>query len=62
MPTSSSSSRSGESREDCDLLGHRVDDPRAVRKIVWFVVLAYALSWSWWIPLAISGTVVDRGP
>lgn len=33
----------------------------AVTKLVWFVVLAYALSWAWWIPLAISDTVVDQG-
>jgi membrane protease YdiL (CAAX protease family) len=32
-----------------------------VRKVVWFVVLAYAWSWSWWIPLAVSGTTVDQG-
>jgi membrane protease YdiL (CAAX protease family) len=36
-------------------------DRRAVAKLVWFVVLAYALSWAWWIPLAISGTIVDQG-
>lgn len=34
---------------------------RDVRSQVWFVVVAYALSWSWWIPLAISGTTVDQG-
>lgn len=34
---------------------------RGVTKMVWFVVLAYAFSWSWWIPLAISGTIVDQG-
>ena len=32
-----------------------------VSKSVWFVVLAYALSWSWWVPLAVSGTTVDAG-
>ena len=32
-----------------------------MRRNVWFVVLAYALSWSWWIPLAISGAIVDPG-
>ena len=31
------------------------------REVVWFVVLAYAISWAWWVPLAVSGTVVDRG-
>jgi membrane protease YdiL (CAAX protease family) len=30
-------------------------------EIVWFVVLAYALSWSWWVPMAVSGTIVDPG-
>ena len=34
---------------------------RPRRRIVGFVVLAYALSWAWWIPLAVSGTTVDRG-
>ena len=29
--------------------------------IVWFVALAYALSWSWWLPLVVSGTVVEPG-
>lgn len=29
--------------------------------MIWFVVLAYGFSWSWWSPLAISGTTVDRG-
>jgi len=32
-----------------------------VRRTVWFVVLAYALSWSWWIPLAVSHSRVDQG-
>lgn len=26
-----------------------------------FVVLAYAFSWGWWVPLAVQGTTVDRG-
>ncbi len=34
---------------------------RPGRRIVWFVVLAYAFSWAWWIPLAVSGTTVDQG-
>lgn len=29
--------------------------------IVWFVVLAYVFSWSWWVPIAVSGAVVDPG-
>ena len=33
----------------------------APRKIIWFVVLAYVLSWSCWVPLAISGRRVDQG-
>ena len=32
-----------------------------MRKIVWYVVLAYAFSWCWWVPMAVSGTVVDPG-
>ncbi len=32
-----------------------------MRKAVWFVVLAYVLSWSWWVPLAAAGTTVDQG-
>ena len=30
-------------------------------RLVAFVVLAYVLAWAWWIPLAVSGTVVDAG-
>jgi membrane protease YdiL (CAAX protease family) len=30
-------------------------------RIVWFVALTYAFSWSWWLPIAASGTVVDPG-
>ena len=29
--------------------------------IAWFVILAYGFSWAWWIPLAISPTIVDPG-
>lgn len=31
------------------------------RPLVWFFVLAYAISWAWAIPMAISGQVVSRG-
>ena len=31
------------------------------KSIVWFVALAYAISWSWWIHLAVSGTIVHQG-
>jgi membrane protease YdiL (CAAX protease family) len=34
---------------------------RVVRKIVWFVVVAYVWSWAWWIPLAMSGVTIDPG-
>ncbi len=44
-----------------DLLTREADDPPATRTIVWFVVLAYAFAWAWWLPLAISGTVVGPG-
>jgi membrane protease YdiL (CAAX protease family) len=30
-------------------------------RIVAYVVLAYALSWAWWIPLAISGATIGAG-
>lgn len=32
-----------------------------MRPIVAYVVLAYLLSWMWWIPMAVSGTVVGPG-
>jgi membrane protease YdiL (CAAX protease family) len=32
-----------------------------VKRIVWFVVLAYVLSWAWWVPLAATGTTVESG-
>lgn len=32
-----------------------------MRPVVAYVVLAYLLSWIWWIPMAASGTVVDPG-
>ena len=44
-----------------DLAVNRRGARRAVGATVWFVILAYALSWSWWIPLAISPTIVDQG-
>ena len=31
------------------------------RQLVTFVVLAYALSWAWWIPMAVHGDVVRAG-
>jgi len=33
----------------------------AVAPVVAFFVLAYALSWGWWVPLAVSGRLVERG-
>jgi membrane protease YdiL (CAAX protease family) len=33
----------------------------SVKRIVWFVALAYAISWSWWILLVVSGTIVHQG-
>ena len=32
-----------------------------MKRAIWFVVLAYVASWSWWVPLAISGVEVDQG-
>ena len=32
-----------------------------MRRVVWFVLLAYALSWAWWIPQAVAGTIVHQG-
>jgi uncharacterized protein len=32
-----------------------------MRRLVWFTALAYLFSWIWWIPLAVSGTVVEPG-
>lgn len=29
--------------------------------IVAFVALAYLLSWSWWVPMALAGIVVEPG-
>ncbi len=34
---------------------------RRWRPVLAFVGLAYLLSWSWWLPLAFSGVVVDPG-
>ena len=36
-------------------------DRRDVRSLVLFFVLAYAISWAWAIPLAVTGQVVARG-
>lgn len=30
-------------------------------RLAGFVVLAYAVSWAWWLPLAVSGVVVEPG-
>lgn len=32
-----------------------------MRRLVAFVVLAYALSWAWWVPMVLTGTVVEPG-
>jgi membrane protease YdiL (CAAX protease family) len=32
-----------------------------VRKIVWYVLLAYLFSWMWWVPMAFAGVVVPTG-
>jgi membrane protease YdiL (CAAX protease family) len=29
--------------------------------VLWFFALAYALSWAWWVPLALGQPVVQRG-
>lgn len=29
--------------------------------LVWYFVLAYTLTWAWWLPLALTGRVVDAG-
>jgi hypothetical protein len=29
--------------------------------VLWFFALAYALSWAWWVPLALEGQTVQRG-
>jgi membrane protease YdiL (CAAX protease family) len=35
--------------------------PSPTRHVVAFFVLAYALSWAWWLPLAFGDRVVERG-
>lgn len=35
--------------------------PTRTRRLVAFVLLAYTLSWAWWVPLAIRGVVVESG-
>ena len=36
--------------------------PRSLeRQLVTFVVLAYALSWAWWVPMAVRGDVARAG-
>lgn len=36
---------------------------RAIQRtpLVWYFVLAFAFTWAWWIPLALTGRVVDYG-
>lgn len=31
------------------------------RRVVAYIVLAYALAWIWWIPMALSGEIVEPG-
>lgn len=31
------------------------------RQLVCYVVLAYALSWAWWVPMAVTGTTTGTG-
>jgi membrane protease YdiL (CAAX protease family) len=33
----------------------------AARPLLWFFVLAYGLTWAWWLPLALTGQTVTRG-
>jgi hypothetical protein len=33
----------------------------AARPLLWFFVLAYALIWAWWLPLALAGQTVTEG-
>jgi membrane protease YdiL (CAAX protease family) len=33
----------------------------AARPVLWFFVLAYALTWAWWLPLALAGQTVTQG-
>ncbi len=39
----------------------RLRETVARRPLASFLVLAYAFSWSWWVPLALSGAVVEPG-
>ncbi len=32
-----------------------------MRRLIWFTALAYLFSWSWWIPMAVAGIVVEPG-
>lgn len=40
---------------------HRAPAASGRATIVWYVVAAYVVSWSWWIPMAVRGDVVDPG-
>lgn len=40
---------------------HSAGGPPDPRRLVAFVVLAYTLSWAWWVPLAFRGVVVEPG-
>ena len=33
----------------------------AARPLLWFFVLAYGLTWAWWLPLALAGQTVTQG-
>lgn len=34
---------------------------RTHRPLVWFVILSFAFTWAWWVPLAVDGAVVEPG-
>jgi membrane protease YdiL (CAAX protease family) len=58
--------RASTGRPDIDLshgagTGLRQGEASGRAEIVWFVALAYGLSWTWWLSVATSGAVVDPG-